>query len=76
MVIDFLILLRLFIFFLSGYPHHSPESYFSYFRKNNVKAIIRLNKKLYDAKRFTAGGFKHFDLFFTDGSIPSDVIVR
>lgn len=60
----------------NGYPHHSPESYFTYFRSNNVKAVIRLNKKMYDAKRFTSKGFKHYDLFFTDGSIPSDVIVR
>ncbi|XP_057299661.1 dual specificity protein phosphatase CDC14A-like [Hydractinia symbiolongicarpus] len=60
----------------NGYPLHSPESYFSYFRKHNVTAVIRLNKKLYDAKRFTDGNFDHYDLFFIDGSIPSDAIVR
>lgn len=59
-----------------GYPLHSPESYFSYFRKNNVKVVIRLNKKLYDAQRFVDGGFEHNDLFFIDGSIPNDSIVR
>jgi cell division cycle 14 len=39
-------------------------------------AIIRLNKKIYDAKRFTDNGFQHYDLFFVDGSTPSDAIVR
>ncbi|XP_056379346.1 dual specificity protein phosphatase CDC14A isoform X1 [Hyla sarda] len=60
----------------NGYPLHAPEAYFPYFRKNNVTAIIRLNKKIYDAKRFTDAGFDHYDLFFVDGSTPSDGIVR
>jgi cell division cycle 14 len=61
-------------FFLKGYPLHAPEAYFSYFRKRNVTTIVRLNKKLYDSKRFTDSGFEHFDLFFSDGSTPSDAI--
>lgn len=36
----------------NGYHLHSPESYFPYFRKHNVSTIIRLNKKIYDARRF------------------------
>ncbi|KAL1130140.1 hypothetical protein AAG570_013078 [Ranatra chinensis] len=60
----------------NGYPLHSPESYFSYFRKNNVTTVIRLNKKLYDASRFTNCGFLHKDLFFVDGGIPSDYILK
>ncbi|XP_054043048.1 dual specificity protein phosphatase CDC14B isoform X3 [Rissa tridactyla] len=60
----------------NGYPHHAPEAYFPYFRKHKVTTIIRLNKKLYDAKRFTDAGFEHFDLFFADGSTPSDTIVK
>lgn len=63
-------------FFLTGYPHHAPEAYFPYFRKHKVTTIIRLNKKMYDAKRFTDAGFEHFDLFFADGSTPSDTIVK
>lgn len=54
---------------------HTPESYFNYFRKYNVTTIIRLNKRIYDAARFTRGGFQHRDLFFTDGSTPSDLIM-
>jgi cell division cycle 14 len=60
----------------NGYPLHAPEAYMTYFRKNNVKCIVRLNKKIYDAKRFIDAGFQHCDLFFTDGSTPSDAIVR
>lgn len=59
-----------------GYPLHAPEAYFPYFRKHNVTTIIRLNKKIYDASRFTDAGFDHYDLFFIDGSTPSDVIMR
>ena len=38
--------------------------------------LVRLNKKIYEAKRFTDAGFEHYDLFFIDGSTPSDNIVR
>lgn len=64
------------LFFPSGYPLHAPEAYIPYFRKHNVTTIIRLNKKMYDAKRFTETGFEHHDLFFVDGSTPNDSIVR
>ncbi|XP_059425339.1 dual specificity protein phosphatase CDC14AB isoform X3 [Carassius carassius] len=60
----------------NGYPLHAPEAYFPYFRKHNVTTIVRLNKKIYDAKRFTDASFDHYDLFFVDGSTPSDVITR
>ncbi|XP_023834703.1 dual specificity protein phosphatase CDC14C isoform X2 [Salvelinus sp. IW2-2015] len=60
----------------NGYPLHAPEAYFPYFRKHNITAIVRLNKKMYDAKRFTDMGFEHHDLFFVDGSTPNDSIVR
>ncbi|KAM3867452.1 dual specificity protein phosphatase CDC14B [Diretmus argenteus] len=60
----------------NGYPLHAPEAYFPYFRKHNITTIIRLNKKMYDARRFTDSGFEHHDLFFVDGSTPNDAIVR
>lgn len=62
--------------FFIGYPLHAPEAYFPYFKKHNVTSIIRLNKKIYEAKRFTDAGFQHYDLFFVDGSTPSDSIVQ
>ncbi|XP_073990521.1 dual specificity protein phosphatase CDC14C-like isoform X2 [Rhodnius prolixus] len=61
---------------ITSYPLHSPESYFNYFRKNNVSTVIRLNKKIYDSSRFTNCGFHHRDLFFVDGSTPSDTILK
>ncbi|XP_069083862.1 dual specificity protein phosphatase CDC14B isoform X5 [Pleurodeles waltl] len=60
----------------NGYPLHAPEAYFPYFKKHNVTTIIRLNRKLYDAKRFTDANFEHHDLFFVDGSTPTDAIVK
>ncbi|XP_060091450.1 dual specificity protein phosphatase CDC14B isoform X3 [Heteronotia binoei] len=60
----------------NGYPHHAPEAYFPYFRRHSVTTIIRLNKRMYDAKRFREAGFEHYDLFFADGSKPSDTIVQ
>lgn len=39
-----------------------------------MTTIVRLNKKIYDAKRFTDAGFDHHELFFNDGSTPSDTI--
>ncbi|KAJ8705264.1 hypothetical protein PYW07_011091 [Mythimna separata] len=59
-----------------GYPLHSPEHYHEYFRKHHVTTIVRLNKKSYDARQFTSHGFEHRELFFVDGSVPSDLIVN
>ena len=41
-----------------------------------MTTIIRLNKKIYDARRFTDAGFDHYDLFFVDGSVPTDSILQ
>lgn len=60
----------------NGYTLHSPETYFSYFRKHNVTTVVRLNKKIYDAGRFKNAGFEHYDMYFIDGSCPSDDIMR
>lgn len=60
----------------NGHPFHSPETYFPYFRQHNVSTIVRLNKKIYDSRRFEDQGFDHKDLFFVDGSTPSDAIMR
>jgi cell division cycle 14 len=60
----------------NGYPYHAPQVYFDFFRKNGIDTIIRLNTKLYDRKKFIDAGFNHFDLFFVDGSTPSDQIVE
>lgn len=64
------------LFLFIGYPLHCPESYFPYFRRHNITTVIRLNKKVYDAHRFSNHGFDHRDLFFVDGSTPSDKIME
>ncbi|KAM3604359.1 uncharacterized protein V6R79_009976 [Siganus canaliculatus] len=60
----------------NGYPLHAPEAYFEYFHRHDVMAVVRLNRKLYDSRRFEDAGFEHHDLFFPDGTTPSDLIVR
>ncbi|XP_060844473.1 dual specificity protein phosphatase CDC14C-like [Rhopalosiphum padi] len=63
----------------SGYQIHSPAYYYPYFKENNVKHVVRLNsKKTYDAKRtFVAvANIQHTDLVFTDGTPPSDSILK
>lgn len=54
---------------------HAPEYYFSYFKSNNITNVIRLNRKSYDANRFIDSGFQHNDLYFLDGSTPSNLIL-
>ncbi|XP_065166378.1 dual specificity protein phosphatase CDC14B-like isoform X3 [Atheta coriaria] len=61
---------------LHGYPLHAPEFYFGYFKRYNVSTIVRLNKKMYDANKFVGAGFEHYDLFFVDGSTPTDKILN
>lgn len=38
--------------------------------------VVRLNEAKYDKTKFTRAGINHTDLFFIDGSTPSDAIVR
>uniref|UniRef100_W5LJ29 Cell division cycle 14A n=1 Tax=Astyanax mexicanus TaxID=7994 RepID=W5LJ29_ASTMX len=60
----------------NGYPLHAPEAYFPYFRQHDITDVVRLNRKIYEGHRFTDAGFEHHDLFFVDGSTPSDLIIR
>ena len=50
----------------NGYPLHAPEAYFPYFRLHNVTTIVRLNRKIYDAKRFQRNGFDHKVKYFVE----------
>ena len=59
-----------------GFYTRIPEDYVDYFNENNVKAVIRLNNKMYDRRRFIKAGIQHFDLYFPDGSCPPDDIRR
>lgn len=59
----------------SGLNNLTPEEYSVLFKKLGVSAVIRLNNKTYDESRFIRNGIKHYELFFVDGSCPSDDIV-
>jgi len=47
-----------------------------YFSDNRVKTIVRLNNPLYDKNTFLERGFEHVELYFDDGTNPTDEIVR
>jgi cell division cycle 14 len=47
-----------------------------YFEQHNVKIVIRLNNPLYDRQTFLERGINHLELYFDDGTNPSDEIVR
>ncbi|CAK9823216.1 Dual specificity protein phosphatase CDC14A [Anthophora retusa] len=53
-----------------GTPYHPPECYIDYFLKNDVTTVVRLNKKVYEASRFTGAGITHYDMFMPDGTVP------
>jgi cell division cycle 14 len=59
-----------------GYRRFTPEDYVPIFKKFGVTMVIRLNNKQYDEERFKKNGIKHTDLYFLDGSTPSDEIIE
>ncbi|KAG2383500.1 hypothetical protein C9374_004171 [Naegleria lovaniensis] len=59
-----------------GFVHLTPDDYIVPFKQWKVTAIVRLNRPLYDRKRFVSAGMNHYDLYFPDGSTPSDDIVK
>jgi len=58
-----------------GFPAFMPEDYVPIFRDANIGLVVRLNKKQYDRRRFIDHGVKHVDLYFLDGSCPSQEII-
>ncbi|PKI84104.1 hypothetical protein MVES1_002155 [Malassezia vespertilionis] len=47
-----------------------------YFKDHNVGLVVRLNNPLYNCSAFEQAGITHLDMYFDDGSNPSDEIVR
>ncbi|KAG5644942.1 hypothetical protein DXG03_007407 [Asterophora parasitica] len=47
-----------------------------YFDKRNVKLVIRLNTELYDRNTFLDRGIDHLELYYDDGTNPTDEIVK
>lgn len=58
-----------------GFPAFTPEDYVPIFREAGINLVVRLNKKQYDRRRFIDHGIKHVDLYFLDGSCPSNEII-
>ena len=58
-----------------GFKVWTPEDYAPLFKSIGVTSVVRLNNKTYEADRFTRNGIKHHDLYFLDGSVPSDQII-
>ena len=52
----------------------TPEDYVPLFKIWNINLVGRLNKPVYDNEKFIKNKIKHIDLYFLDGSTPSEVI--
>jgi len=53
-----------------------PEDYIPILKRFGVTAVVRLNKKVYDRKKFLDAGIKHYDMYFIDGGNPTDAIIK
>jgi cell division cycle 14 len=53
-----------------GLRSFSIERYAPILKKFGVKAVVRLNDRLYDESKLAKHGIKHRDIFFEDGSCP------
>ncbi|KAF9222060.1 phosphatases II [Gyrodon lividus] len=56
-----------------------PTPFFNcldYFEKRGVQVVVRLNTELYDKQLFLDRGINHQELYFDDGTNPTDEIVR
>jgi cell division cycle 14 len=59
-----------------GYRTYTPEDYSPIFKKWKINMVVRLNKVTYDKAGFIKNGIKHQDLYFIDGSTPSEEIIE
>ncbi|KAL1523738.1 hypothetical protein AB1Y20_018667 [Prymnesium parvum] len=64
------------IAYVDGVKTNTPETYFEYFKNNNVTGIVRFNNKVYDRKKFVDAGLNHYDMYFADGGNPTEAILK
>ncbi|KAN0062314.1 cell division control protein 14 [Thecaphora frezii] len=57
-------------------PNSTFANTIRHFKDRNVKLVVRLNNPLYDKVAFEEAGIEHLDLYFDDGSNPSDAILN
>eukprot|EP00917_Polyrhabdina_sp_WS-2016_P031255 GHVP01066657.1.p1 GENE.GHVP01066657.1~~GHVP01066657.1.p1 ORF type:complete len:441 (+),score=62.28 GHVP01066657.1:55-1377(+) len=60
----------------SGYQSFTPEEYLPVLKSLEIETVIRLNKKQYDATKFSHNGLEHHDIFFPDGSCPTKEVIE
>lgn len=65
----------------SGFRCFTPEDYAPVLKKMGISAVVRLNNKTYQAsvrakQRFTQYGLRHYELYFLDGSVPTEEIAK
>jgi cell division cycle 14 len=61
---------------LTEAPTFTPRHYSEVFRDEGVTAVVRLNEPTtYKKERFEREGFRHYDLYFDDCTVPSREIV-
>jgi cell division cycle 14 len=58
------------------YSAYSMDNLIRFMKENNISTIIRLNNKTYNRKKFLEHGIEHIELYFPDGSTPSDAILK
>ncbi|CAO1627990.1 unnamed protein product [Jaminaea pallidilutea] len=59
--------------------HRLPQVFTNtvrYFKERNIQLVVRLNNPLYDKAVFEDAGIAHLDLYFDDGSNPSEEILK
>ena len=54
----------------------SPDQYSLLFKQLGVTTVIKLNKERYDHQKFIKFGLSFYELYFLDGSVPSDEIIE
>jgi cell division cycle 14 len=60
----------------TGYHTTAVDDLIPYFRSKGIAAVIRLNKKYYNERRFTTMGIAHHDMYYLDGSNPPEHILQ
>jgi len=61
---------------VEGYHTTAVEDVIPYFKAKGVAAVIRLNKKYYNERRFTAAGIDHHEMYYLDGSNPPEPVLQ
>lgn len=61
---------------VEGYHCTSVEDLLPYFKSKGVTAVVRLNKKYYNERRFMHVAIAHHDMYYLDGSNPPEHILQ